>query len=161
MQDGIMFRGDEVVIPELIRRDMLNRIHFSHIGIEGYLRRARASLYWLGMSSNVKDFVSNCEICCTFTDKQQKETLYPHDVPDRPWAKVRTDLFTFDDKQSMVTVDYSSNFMEVDWLPDKSKTVIYKLKAQFARYGIPDIVMAENGPQYASEDFKKFGKQSM
>jgi hypothetical protein len=157
MQDGIMFRGDQVVIPELIRRDMLSRIHSSHIGIEGCLRRARESLYWPGMSSNVKDFVSKCEICCTYTDKQQKETLHPHDVPDRPWAKVGIDLFTFDDKQYMVTVDYYSNFIEVDWLPDtKSKTVIYKLKAQFARYGIPDIVMSDNGPQYASEDFKKF-----
>ena len=47
----------------------------------------------------MKDFVSICEICCTFTDKQQKETLHPHDVPDRPWANVGTDLFTFDNKQ--------------------------------------------------------------
>jgi len=123
MQVGTLFRSEEVVIPELIRRDMLNRIHSSRIGIEGYLRRAKESLYWPGMSSNVKDLVSKCDIYCIFTDKQQKETLHPHDVPDRPRAKVGTDLFTFDDKQYMVTVDYYSNFIEVDWLPDmKSKS---------------------------------------
>ena len=80
--------------------------------------------------------------------------MHPHDVPDRPWEKVGTDLFTFDDKQYMVTVDYYSNFIEVDWLPAmKSKTVIYRVKAQFAHYGIPDIVMSENAPQYALEDY--------
>ena len=36
--------------------------------------------------------------------------------------------------------------------------MIRKLKAHFARYGIPDVVMSNNGPQFSSERFAKFAK---
>ena len=37
-----------------------------------------------------------------------------------------------------------------------SRTVFEKLKVQFSRHGIPEIVIPENGPQYASTEFAKF-----
>uniref|UniRef100_A0A4W5KKQ3 Integrase catalytic domain-containing protein n=1 Tax=Hucho hucho TaxID=62062 RepID=A0A4W5KKQ3_9TELE len=37
-----------------------------------------------------------------------------------------------------------------------SKTVIRKLKTHFARYGIPDILYSDNGPQYSSDEFRSF-----
>ena len=40
----------------------------------------------------------------------------------------------------------------------KSSTVIKKLKAHFARYGIPSEVVSDNAPQYTSEKFKQFEK---
>ena len=40
-----------------------------------------------------------------------------HDIPDRPWAKVGTDLFAKDGRDYLITVDYYSNFWEVDLLP--------------------------------------------
>ena len=124
--------------------DMLQRIHSSHIEIEGSLRRARENLFWLGMTKDVKDFVTKCNTCRSLDDKQRKETLISHEVPIRPWAKVASDLFSYNSKEYLVTVDYYSNFWEVDYLHNiKSKTVIRKLKALFARYGIPDILVSD------------------
>ena len=40
----------------------------------------------------------------------------------------------------------------------ESITVVRKLKAQFARYGIPDILMSDNGPQYSAQTFKRFSE---
>ena len=34
-----------------------------------------------------------------------------------------------------------------------------KLKAHFARYGIPEQLVTDNGPQFASRDFLKFAKK--
>ena len=42
--------------------------------------------------------------------------MKPHEIPDRPWQKVGTDLFTVDNKQYLVTVDYYSCYFEVDEL---------------------------------------------
>ena len=39
-----------------------------------------------------------------------------------------------------------------------SSTVIRKLKAHFARQGIPDVVISDNGPQSSSREFKKFSQ---
>ncbi|PIK62480.1 hypothetical protein BSL78_00577 [Apostichopus japonicus] len=132
---------------DVIRHEMMKRVHSSHLGVEGCLRRARESIYWPGMTSALKDYISNCDVCTTYGTKQAKETLLPHDVPNRPWAKVGTDLFYFDQKNYLITVDYMSNFWEIDFLRDTtSTTVIRKLKGNFARHGIPDIVVSDNGP---------------
>lgn len=53
VQDEILFRGDRVIVPAPMRSEMLKKIHASHIGIEGCLRRAREILYWPGMSAAI------------------------------------------------------------------------------------------------------------
>ena len=60
----------------------------------------------------------------------------------------------------LVTVDYFSNFFEVDKLSTTSTTqVITKLRIHFARFGVPDVVVSDNGPQFACEEFKQFAKR--
>jgi hypothetical protein len=44
-QDGIIFKGERIVVPQSVRNDMLSRIHNGHVGIQGCLRRAKESLY--------------------------------------------------------------------------------------------------------------------
>ncbi|CAC5408071.1 unnamed protein product [Mytilus coruscus] len=140
LQNGLLFKGERVIIPKSLRTDMIKKIHSSHIGIEGCLRRARERLYWPGMNAEVKDFIQRCETCRTFERKQQNETLISHEIPSRPWSKVGIDLMTFQSKNYLVTVDYYSNYWEVDYLEDTlALTVIRKLRAQFARHGIPDV----------------------
>ena len=39
-----------------------------------------------------------------------------------------------------------------------AKEVILKLKAHFARHGIPDRVVSDNGPPFNSQDFVQFAK---
>ena len=157
VQNGIIFRGERCIIPATMRATTMQKIHSSHMGVEGCLRRARESLYWPNMNAQLKDYISKCDTCRKYEVSQQKETLQSHDVPMRPWEKVGTDLFSLDDKDYLVTVDYYSNFWEIDKLSDtRSKTVINKLKAHFARYGIPDQVVSDNGPQYSSDDFAMF-----
>ena len=83
-----------------------------------------------------------------------------HPVPDRPWEKVGTDLFTISCRDYLVTVDYFSNFYEIDFLADTlSETVISKLKNHFVRHGIPDTVISDNGPQFSSEAFRNFAEK--
>jgi len=102
------------------------------------------------MKSDTKDFTSKCETCTSYSRRQQ-ETLISQDVPDRPWAKISTDLFDLDCKSYMVTVDYFSYFFEINRLYDlKVCTVIRKLKSHMARYGILDEVVSDSGLQYTS-----------
>lgn len=63
VQNGVLFRGQRVVIPKLMRAEMLARIHCSHIGGDACYRQARETLYWPGMQGDIKDFVSKCTTC--------------------------------------------------------------------------------------------------
>ena len=54
-------------------------------------------------------------------------------------------------------VDYTSNFWEVDRMNSTTKTSVFKqLKSHFARFGIPYVIVSDNGPQYVSEEFRTF-----
>ena len=66
----------------------------------------------------------------------------------------------FDRKEYLITVDYYANYWKVELLTSTtSRAVINKLRKIFSQHGIPETVLSDNGPQYASDEFKKFAKQ--
>ena len=139
---------------------MKHKLHASHLGTESCLRRARETIFWPGMSAEVKELIATCETCRKYETSNPKESLMPHEMPNRPWEQVGVDLFELDRKEYMVTVDYFSNFWEVDRLTSTtSAAIILKLKNHFARYGRPDRLISDNGPQFASSEFLKFAKE--
>lgn len=160
IQDGVIFRGQRIVIPAKLRQDMKAKLHASHLGAESCLRRARETIFWPGMSAEVKEMIAICETCRTYERSQQKETLMSHPIPLRPWEQVSVDLFEFDKKEYLITVDSYSNFWEVDKMSSTtSKAIISKLKSHFARYGCPDRLISDNGPQFVAAEFERFSKE--
>ena len=159
IQNGLLFKDDRLIVPAVLRKKMVAKIHSSHLGIEGCLRRAREVFYWPRMNSELKDFILKCDICNSHKPEQPQEPLMPHEIPLRPWQKVGTDLFQFEGRHYIITVDYYSSFFEVDKLETLDSTaVINKLKMHFSRHGIPEIVISDNGPQYAASEFSNFAK---
>jgi hypothetical protein len=158
VQDGIIYKSKQVVIPKAIRKEMLARIHRSHLGMESYLRKARDSLYWPNMSDEVKDYIAQCSTCNELQSNQQKEPLVTHAIPSHPWSKLGVDIFTLHKQNYLVTVDYFSDFWELHILDQDttSSTVINCLQNHFARHGTPDIVITDNGPQFTSNEFHQF-----
>lgn len=105
--DGIVFKGERLIVPATMRAEMLRQIHESHLGIVSCRQRARDVLFWPGMSQSITEMVNNCEVCSTHQKRQTKEPLYPYSVPERPWQKIGVDLFTFD-QQDFIEVEPSS-----------------------------------------------------
>ena len=155
--DGIVFKGERLVVPQALRAEIKNELHASHAGVEGCLRRARESVYWPSMNSELRHWISTCEPCRVFETSHGKETLMSHEVPQRPWEKVAVDLFTLDQKDYLVTVDYYSGYWELDRLHSTDAVaVIKKLKSHFARHGSPCQLVSDNGPQFVAAEFRKF-----
>ena len=82
-ENGLVFRGERLVVPPSLRTDMLKEIHRSHIGMNGCLRRARELLFWPRINAEVKDLVSKCSIWQSFQPEQYREDLQPHEMPSR------------------------------------------------------------------------------
>ena len=159
VQNGLIFRGERLVVSQSMRALMLQRIHSSHMKINSCIRRAKDNLYWPGMSSQVKDRVERCETCRKFETTQQKESLKPHFIPERPWVKLGADLCSFADHEYLVIADYLSNFIDVESLEKTtSGAVIRALKKQFSRHGIPNELITDYGPQFVSKAFEKFAQ---
>ena len=138
---------------------MLEKIHQGHMGIEMSKRRARDTLYWPGMNSQITDTVSRCTIYLEHRKQNAKRPMIPFRVRTKPWELLATDLFTWDKSEYVIIVDYHTRFFEVAKLPDtKSITIITHVKSAFARHGIPSEVISDNGPQYSSKEFESFAK---
>ena len=117
------------LIPKQMQPKMKEWLHISHIGVNGCLRRARECMYWPGMTAKRKEYISQCETCRKYEVRQRKESLMSHEISDRPWEKVGTDLYTIDGQDYLIVVDYFSNFWEIDKRHDtKTSTIIKKLK---------------------------------
>ena len=83
----------------------------------------------------------------------------PTPLPSYPWQMIGSDLFVLKGDTYLLAVDYYSRFPEVIKLSSTvSTSVIAALKTLFARYGIPEILRSDNGPQYSSEEFAQFMK---
>ena len=44
IQNELVFKGQQIVVPAVLRKELMEKTHVSHIGIEGCIRRARDTL---------------------------------------------------------------------------------------------------------------------
>ena len=110
------------------------------------------------MNRDLKEYIYTCSICRNHETNQQRETLMPHDIPDRSWAKVSTDLSSISDTSYLIVVDYNSNLSEVDKLDNTDYVTVIKTKMHFVPCDIPDQVVSDNGSQYTSYQFATFSR---
>jgi Integrase zinc binding domain len=151
-----VFKGSRVVVPFGARDDVIARLHKSHNGTIACLRRARETVYFPGISNAIKQTVSQCFVCQRDLTETSKLPLQSHSTPSRPRQRVSTDIFTHSGIDYLLCVDYLSGYFEIDRLPSKSsKDVIYTLRQQFARHGIPEVVISDNSP-FGSDEFSAF-----
>ena len=60
--DGIVFRGQFLVIPPSLRKSMLEIVHIGHMGMTKCTRRATDIMFWPKMSSEIEEMISRCSI---------------------------------------------------------------------------------------------------
>ena len=124
------------------------------------IRRAREVMYWPGMQAAILQESAKCSLCASYGSALPKEPMLSHEIPQGPWKFISQDLFKQGGRWYSVTVDHYSDWFEVDLLNEDitAANVISVTKAHFARYGIPDTFLSDNGPQYTSQEFSNFAK---
>ena len=99
------------------------------------------------MVTELREYISKCDVCLAHRTGQAKEPLLQHEVVARPWSEVAADICELDNCTLLVISDYYSNYIEVSRLNTAtSRNVIDEMKALFARYGILDVPVTDNGP---------------
>lgn len=76
----------------------------------------------------------------------------------RPFSRIHIDFFFFEHRTYLLMVDSFSKWIEVERMcqgTDCNK-VLKKLVAYFARFGLPDIFVSDNGPPFNSRGFVDF-----
>lgn len=158
VQDGILLKGVRIYIPAVLREEMLAKIHDGHFGVTRCRARAKDTVWWPGISMEIKNMVVRCETCLQHR-RICPEPLIPTAHPDRPFKQVGIDLFEVNRSKFLCLIDYFSKYIEIIELKRTlAKDIINHSKGIFARHGIPEIVRTDNGPQFCGE-FKQFATQ--
>lgn len=112
------------------------------------------------MNSNIEKCVQDCALCASYQNQQSAEPLKPTSTPDLPFSLVGCDLFDFQSKAYILTVDYYSKYIDVLPLESSNTTsIVNALKSIFATHGIPTRLRSDNGPQFSSSEFRKFCRE--
>lgn len=158
--DGLLFKGQKVIIPKEQKSEILTQLHRGHFGIQKTLSIAREYVFWVGLTADLTSFVEKCSVCQKTQRKNSKEPIILKSVPEFPFEIVATDIFTVNGHDYLLIVDSYSGYFDFRMLrQNTSKEVIEFLKSWFAVHGIPAKLESDNGPHYSSSLFAKFAAE--
>ncbi|RUS71780.1 hypothetical protein EGW08_020463 [Elysia chlorotica] len=153
IKEGLLVMGNRIVIPQSQRKLILSKLHGCHQGLNKCRELAQTTVWWPGLTDDLKQLIETCAFCRANRPEQNKEPLRPSELPSRPWKQLGMDLCEFHNRSYLVVVDYYSRWIEIMHLYNTSSTsVVNKLKLLFATHGLPDVIRCDNGPQLVSKE---------
>jgi len=161
IDDGIILKGEQIVIPKTLQDDILNQLHSQcHQGIEKTRLLARKCVFWTNINTDIAEKVGNCLSCNTYQNSQRPEPMYERELPSAPWQILASDLFDYKGQQYLLLSDFYSKFIIIRKLHgETSKCVVSHLKRIFCEQGIPSKLYTDNGPCYSSREFAAFSEE--
>ena len=105
-----MFKGGHIIIPTSLKQQVLDQLHTNHMGIEKSKLLTCKYVYWSTINADIEKYIKSCAICLEFQQMQPKEKILHHDTPLRPWEVLGADVFYFNNKNYLCTVDYHNKF---------------------------------------------------
>ena len=165
-QDGLILRGQRIVIPLAMRSETKQKSHVGHLDINSCIRRVRYLIFWPGMPAEIRQYVHACATCTTYADRQPAVPFIITEVPKRPWQRVAANIFSWGGSGYLVTANQHSNLFKVDKVSNLiSDAVISRLRGHFARYRIPDSLSSQTtNPNFHlmhSESSQEIGRSHM
>ena len=91
---GILLKNESIIVLSTFRAEMKSLIQQGHLGIENCKKRARQSLFWLLMNSEIEDMIKKCPACLTFRNRHPNEPLTSQ-FQIKPRQKMTQILFAY------------------------------------------------------------------
>jgi len=159
LEDGTLMWGIRVVVPEKLKPQVLNQLHETHPGVVRMKSLARQAVWWPGIDKQIEAVVKSCTECCLHQNSPAVAPTHPWAFPEKPWQRLHVDLAgPFCSNMWLICVDAHSKWPEVFNLGHNttSHRVICCLREVFSRFGLPETIVSDNGPQFTSQEFATF-----
>ncbi|GAU24659.1 hypothetical protein TSUD_322670 [Trifolium subterraneum] len=151
---------------EFVLHEIHEGINGQHIGGRSLARKAlRAGYYWPTMQNDARNHVLKCDKCQRHGDmhlapaKELKTLISPW--PFAWWGMDILGPFPTAARQVkylIVAVDYFTKWIEAETLAKISASNILRFfkRDVLARFGIPQVVVTDNGTQFTNKKFQEF-----
>ena len=174
VQEGLLFRGNQLCIPRCSMRDNLLKEKLSggwagHFVHDKTFAQMSSSYYWPCMRTKVIKFVNRCRICQHAKGKRQKTGLYqPLSIPKRPWDAISMDfLLVFPKTQRgfnsiFVVVDRFSNmahFIPCQKTSDATHVANLFFKEVVRLHGLPRSIVSDRDTKFVGHFWRTLWKK--
>ena len=158
--DGVPMYGRRLIIPSTLRQSILQCLHSAHQCPVKMNDRARHSVYWPGITTDIENVRRACVYCNRNTPSQPMMPPLPLASPDFPFQYIVADYFDVKGKTWLVIADRFSGWLSVSYFPREASStdLIKTLKEYFTTFGIAEHFASDAGPQFQSSQFKEFLK---
>ncbi|XP_062708139.1 uncharacterized protein K02A2.6-like [Aedes albopictus] len=161
VQGCVMF-AERLVIPSGFRMRCLHHLHRGHPGIQRMKAIARSYVYWPSIDSDIAAHVSGCRSCAAAAKSPPKSAPLSWPKSTHPWQRVHIDYAgPIEGEYFLLSIDSHSKWVEI--VRTKSitaSTTIGILRSLFARLGMPETLVSDNGTQFTSAEFAQFCLES-
>lgn len=155
IQDGVVMYQDRVVVPSSLRCRVLQHLHAAHQGVGSMERRARAIVFWPGMTADIQDTRDRCLVCIRNAPSQAATPPLSSPPPSTPFEQIFADFFQYGGRHYLVVGDRLSGWVEVFGSPSGTTLagasgLIQHLRAFFGRFGVPEELSSDGGPEFSA-----------
>ena len=154
----LLLRGHRIVIPQSLRKHVIDIAHEGHQGITKTKSLLREKVWFPSIDRMTEKIIRDCITCQTNTIEHTKEPLRMSPLPKKAWSEISIDFADLPSGEHLlVVIDDYSRFPEVEIVSSTSaQQVIPKLDRIFTSFGVPDVVRTDNGPPFNSREFADF-----
>ncbi|XP_012713748.2 uncharacterized protein K02A2.6 [Fundulus heteroclitus] len=141
---------------------MLKQLHVRHCGIVRMKELARRYFWWPGLDKHIEEYGGHCTTCQTVRNAPKPAAVHPWEWPAEPWQRIHIDFAgPIEDRMLLVVVDAHSKWQDVVIMKSTTtRKTIERLEEMFSRYGIPEQLVSDNGPQFVAEEMEAFLKMN-
>ena len=159
-QNGLLYKGDQIIVPTECQDRLLQTIHNISHGGEHSTAKLFLSTYWFhGLYPRLKKIVAACSKCAVLRPDHTKYTGESHSYASEPLQYLHLDFKSnsFGTPYYMVLEDNHSKMVWAIGLHNlTSATVEKELQEFFDMFGIPKTIKSDAGPPLQSNSFREF-----
>jgi transposase InsO family protein len=160
MNDCLLY-GNRVVIPQSLKKQVLQILHTGHFGMQRMKQLARTAVYWPGIDADIETMCRQCADCGENQNRAPKYPVHPWMMPEKPWSRVHIDhAINFMGNNYLVIIDAYSKYPIIKRTTSTStKATTDILEEAFAHFGYPHAIVSDNATTFTSGEFKEWCKE--
>ena len=155
VSDGVIIYQDRVVVPPALQNTVLQILHSAHQGVSAMQSRARAIVFWPGMTEDIKLTREKCRSCNKSAPSQAAMPTIVAPVPATPFESIFADFFDYAGHHYLVAGDRLSGWVEIFKSPtgtakSGASGLISALRLLFSTFGVPEEISSDGGPEFSA-----------
>lgn len=157
LDSGCVLFDRRVVVPKSLRPAVLKLLHANHAGVVRMKQVARQHVFWEGCNQDIEVYVAECESCQVLKKDKTDKSYGQWPAAVVPFERIHIDFFHFQGVTFLILVDAFSRWLEIKRMGrTHAQAVIATLTTIFITFGYPKEIVSDNGPPFASFEFKSF-----